>query len=66
MYELVEKLYDHCLGDHEPSAELMSNGKFPKNWVSKYLGLLERVASVHAGKPTLPSEAVAAILFASW
>jgi hypothetical protein len=64
--QLKTNIFEHCLGAGNPSTELLEQGTFPPNWVSRYVALLESATNVWRGQPDWPKEVVAAFHFASF
>lgn len=63
--ELAENLVAHVL-DSGVSQSLIDQGRFPANWVTRYLALVERATNVWRDEPAWPREVVGAIHFASF
>ena len=59
-------LTDHVFGSGNPSNELINHGRFPRNWVHTYLGLVHRASDAYRDAHEWPREIVSAIHFASF
>lgn len=62
---LLSNLVDHCVGAGNPSMALLSEGKLPKTWASKYLALLDRASNVWRSERAWPRELVGCLHFAA-
>jgi len=62
---LLSNLVDHCVGARNPSMALLSEGKLPKNWASKYLALLDRASNAWRDERVWPRELVGCLHFVS-
>ena len=64
--ELIERIYDHCLGKDDPAESLLDAGKLPSKWSEKYLSLVESATETWKEQEYLPAKVVAAIHYASY
>ena len=63
--QLIQNLVSHVF-HRDASSSLMEGGRFPANWASTYLALLDRASNVWREQPAWPREVVGAIHFASF
>jgi len=52
--QLAENLRRHCVGADNPAPTIVATGRFPPNWVSTYLSLLNKVENVWGEKYMIP------------
>ncbi len=63
--QLLDNLVRHVFGDGEPSSQLLNEGTFPANWVSRYERFVQSANRVWGHQNTWPKNLVGAVHFAS-
>lgn len=63
---IESRIYEHVLGQGQPSAVLLNTGVLSNEWTDTYLQLLKEVVQKYEGQDSLPRNVVAAVHFASW
>lgn len=65
-HKIAAQLREHVFGNDGPTESLINEGRFPHEWASKYLELLNVATKQWQHQQMWPRELVAAIHFASW
>lgn len=63
--QLIQNMYDHCLGSGDPTQDLIGLGVIDDDWISRYLRMLELASDLWENEEMVPKKVVASVHYSS-